>query len=93
LPLYDFFELYTLVALKCNEIGRPLLINQTVWEEVGLVSILSKKGAVLTKYIVNIGGMTYIADIDKVTLAIYDLPIRPIVGNGVWIRYKYGAKS
>ena len=93
LSIYDFFELESLVALKCEEIGRPWLIEKTVWEEVELVRGISKWNNRLVRYIVKINGMTYTVDIDDITIKIFEKTPVLTKGSGCWRKHKYAGRE
>lgn len=93
LSIYDFFELESLVALKCEEIGRPWLIEKTVWEEVELVRVISKRHNRLIRYIVKIDGMTYIVDTDDITIKISESTTILTRGSGCWQKHKYAGSE
>ncbi|KXK00671.1 MAG: hypothetical protein UZ19_OD1000026 [Parcubacteria bacterium OLB19] len=93
LSTYDFFELESLVALKCEEIGRPWLIEKTVWEEVELVRVIPKRHNRLIRYIVKIDGMTYIVDTDDITIKIFERTPVLTKGSGCWQKHKYAGSE
>ncbi len=93
LALYYFFELEALVTLKASDIGRPQLIQETVWENVEFVQHLQTKRVPLTKYIVKINGMTYRVDTEKITISIYEPITAPIPGTGGKRQHKYAGSE
>ena len=93
LPVYDFFELESLIALKCEEMGRPWLIEKTVWEEVEFVRVILRWNNRLIRYIVRINGMTYTIDTDDITIKIFERNPVLIKGNGCWQKHSYAGRE
>ena len=93
LPVYDFFELESLIALKCEEIGRPWLIEITVWEKVEFVEEILRRNNRLIRYIVRINGMTYTIDTDDITIKIFERNPVLIKGNGCWLTHSYAGRE